>query len=257
MWPVRNESLKLVNAISPEHDRMRPSMIPSLIQSASLNQKNWNSFRMFELGRSYREDEKEFSKELSQLGYVIYDRKASPFLDAADAMEGLLNSLNLPFRIVSECNSSNTLIPENWPGLHPTDFLDIQVMGRSCGFISTIHPLVCRNFKIKGNLVLAMLDLTSFQDKEMKDKAKYKPLSRFPSSTFDCTVVADARTPVADIVKALGRLKMKELDWVRIADVFTLSEEQKSVTVRTSFSDPEKTLSGILLDRRKIKLWPL
>ena len=80
-WPVRNETLRLANAISPEHDRMRPSIIPSLIQSASLNQKHWSSFKMFELGRSYQEDEKAFSKELYQLGMVSYDRKDSPFLD--------------------------------------------------------------------------------------------------------------------------------------------------------------------------------
>ena len=88
----------------------------------------------------------------------------------------------------------------------------------------------------------------------MKDKTKYTPLSRFPSSTFDCTVVADSKTPVEDVVKALGRLKIKELDWVKIADVFTLNEEQKSVTVRTSFSDPEKTLSGDFIRQAEDKV---
>ena len=243
-WPERNETLVLKNAMSPEHDRMRPSMIPSLLQSAALNQKSWNSFRMFETGRAYREDPKEFSKERYQQGITYYDRKESPFLSLANTLEGLMNCLNLPYRITTGYNGNNPLLPEAWPGRHPSDYLDIQVMGKSCGFITTVHPLVCRNFKIKGQLVLAILDLTDFQDKTMKDKTKYKPLSRFPSSTFDCTVLTDTRTPVEDVVNALGRMKIKELDWVKIVDVFRLSDEQKSVTIRTSFSDPEKTLSG-------------
>ena len=243
-WPDKNEKLVLVNSMSPEHDRMRPSMIPSLLNTASLNQKTWSSFRMFEMGRSYIQDEKEFSKERYQLGVVFFDKKKSLFLEAADTLEGMMNSLNLPFRIASGYNKQNPLLPEEWPGRHPSDYLDIQVMGRSCGFITSVHPLVCRNFKIKGQLVMAVLDLTDFQDKKMKDKTKYKPLAKFPSSTFDCTVVAESRTPVEDVIKAMGRMKMKELDWVRIVDVFQLSEEQKTITVRTSFSNPDKTLSG-------------
>jgi len=78
----------------------------------------------------------------------------------------------------------------------------------------------------------------------MKDKTKYQPLDRFPSSQFDCTVVADAQTQVEEVVGILKSLKMKELDWVKVADVFVMSEEQKSVTLRMSFKDSEKTLTG-------------
>ena len=31
-WPEKNEKLVLVNSMSPEHDRMRPSIIPSLLE---------------------------------------------------------------------------------------------------------------------------------------------------------------------------------------------------------------------------------
>ena len=94
---------------------------------------------------------------------------------------------------------------------------------------------------------MAVIDLTDFMDQEMKDKTKYKPLDRFPSSLFDCTVVADAHTPVEDVVAALKKgLKMKELDRVKVVDVFTMSETQKSVTLRASFKDSEKDPYGRL-----------
>jgi len=243
-WPVKNESLVLVNAMSPESDRMRPSLIPSLLASAALNQKSYSSFRMFELGRSYIENSKTFSTERHQLGVVYFDKKKSPFMEVADILEGLMNTLSLAFKMVPGTNDRNTLYPSDWPGIHPYETMDIQVMGRSMGYIGTVHPLVCRNFKIKGNLVIAVLDLTDFQDHRMKDKTKYQPLDRFPSSQFDCTVVASAHTQAEDILSILKNLKMKELDWVKVADVFVMSEEQKSVTLRMSFKDSEKTLTG-------------
>ena len=62
-WPSKNDSLKLVNALSTDADRMRPSMLPSLLEAVALNQKNFDKFQFFELGRSYLEDTKTFSKE--------------------------------------------------------------------------------------------------------------------------------------------------------------------------------------------------
>ncbi len=244
-WPEKNEALVLANAMSPEADRMRPSLIPSLLAAGALNQKSFTSFRLFELGRSYLADEKDFSRERHQLGVLYYDRKESPFLELADRMEELMNLLNLNYRMVSGSNSKNDLYPEGWEGLHPEEVLDLQIMGRSRGFIATVHPLVCRNFKIKGNLVLAVLDLTDFEDQRMKDKTKYRPLDRFPSSLFDCTVVSEPHCPVENIVQALKKsLKIKELDWVKVAAVFILPDGRKAVTIRSSFRDPEKTLSG-------------
>ena len=243
-WPVKNESLILANAMSPESDRMRPSLIPSLLSAAALNQKTYSSFRFFELGRSFQEDPKDFSTERYQLGVVYFDKKKSPFLDLADSMEELMNSLNIPFRMVPGTNDKNPLYPEGWEGLHPYESMDIQIMGRSRGYLGTVHPLVCRNFKIKGQLVIGVLDITDFQNQRMKDKTKYQPLDRFPSSIFDCTVVADTHTPVEDVVKALKTMKMKELDWVKVVDVFIMSDTQKSVTLRSSFKDVDKTMSG-------------
>ncbi|MDA3956441.1 phenylalanine--tRNA ligase subunit beta [Oceanispirochaeta sp.] len=253
-WPEKNETLVLVNAMSPESDRMRPSLIPSLMASAALNQKSYSSFKMFELGRSYQEDVQDFSNERYQLGFVSFDKKNSPYLDVANRVEELMNSLNISYRMIPGKNDQNPLYPVDWAGIHPYETMDIQIMGRSRGYIGTIHPLVCRNFKIKGQLVIAVLDLTDFQDQRMKDKTKYQPLDRFPSSLFDCTVLAEAHTPVEDVVSALKTLKMKELDWVKVADVFVMSEEQKSVTLRMSFKDPDKTLTGDFIKEAEDKV---
>ncbi|MDC7221206.1 MAG: phenylalanine--tRNA ligase subunit beta [Spirochaetales bacterium] len=244
-WPVKNEKLTLVNALSPELSRMRPSMVPTLLEKAAQNQKNFPSFRLFEMGRSYVELEGEaYSQDRYQLGVVFFDKKESPFMDLLNVMQPLMSMLNLnaQFEPMNE-KFANPLIPADWAGVHPTEYLNIKVMGKNCGFVNTIHPVMTRQFKIKGNLAVAVFDITDFMERTIKDKTKYQALPKFPSSDFDCTVVADSRTPVGDILRVMNKLKIKEAESVKVVDVFKMSEEEKAVTIRTTFLDREKTLT--------------
>ena len=59
-----NEELILINSLSKDHDRMRPSLIPSILNSVALNQKTYNNFSLFELGRSYLPDSKKFLRDI-------------------------------------------------------------------------------------------------------------------------------------------------------------------------------------------------
>jgi phenylalanyl-tRNA synthetase beta chain len=255
-WSVKNEKLTLVNALSPELSRMRPSMVPTLLEKTAQNQKNFSSFRLFEMGRSYVELEGEaFSQDRYQLGVVFFDKKNSPFMDLMNVMEPLMSCLNLNAQFApADTKFPNPLIPADWPGVHPNDYVDIRVMGKTCGFVNTLHPVITGQFKIKGNLSLAVFDITDFMERVIKDKTKYQALPKFPSSDFDCTVVADAHVPVGDILSVMGKLRIKEAESVKIADVFKMSEEQKAVTIRTTFLDRDKTLTPEFLRQAEDKV---
>jgi len=243
-WDVMNENLVLANSLSPETDRMRPSLVPSLLEKAALNQKYHSQFRLFEMGRSYLESDKDFSEDRHQLGIIYFDKQESPFMDVLNLMGDLLESLSLKAQIQEPSPKfPNPLVASDWAGRHPHEFLDVRVMGKTCGFIGTIHPLMLRNFKLKGNLVMAVLDITDFMERPVADKTKYQPLAKFPGSTFDCTVVAETGVPVADVLSVLKKVKLKELEDTRIVDVYPLSEVQKTVTLRSWLIDREKTLT--------------
>jgi phenylalanyl-tRNA synthetase beta chain len=49
--------------------------------------------------------------------------------------------------------------------------------------------------------------------------------------------------PAVAALNALSVLKNKELKSKSIVDVFVMNETQKSVSIRTVFEDPEKTLA--------------
>ncbi|MGL1893803.1 MAG: phenylalanine--tRNA ligase subunit beta [Spirochaetaceae bacterium] len=255
-WDRLNENLTLANPMSTDRELMRPSLVPSILESVALNQKSFSKFGMFEHGRSYLEDSKNFSNERTQVILAYFDKKESRFLEARNVFENMMNITKIPYQIdLPNSKFPTPLLPKNWRGLHPNEQLDIRVMGRVAGTIFTVHPIVLRNFKIKGNLVLAVLDITDVESKPAKDKTKYTALSKFPSSTFDCTVSTDNKTNVVDVINATRKLKLKEMESVKVVDVFYPKDsEQKGVTIRAVFHDKDKTLTGDFIKEAEDKL---
>jgi phenylalanyl-tRNA synthetase beta chain len=240
-WLEKNDHLVLVNSLSVDHDRMRPSLIPSALEMVSQNQKHFDRFAFFELGRSYLD----FGKERSQLLIGLYSKDESRFVELENMLEKLLASLNISFNFAPKNEKfSNPVLPAAWLGLHPHEFLNIQVMGKFMGGVTTVHPMIMRSFKMKGQLTLALLDITDLEGREQKDKIKYSPIARYPSSSCDFTVVTDISTPAAMVLSVLHSLKQKEFKSKSILDVFVMNETQKAVSIRTVFEDLDKTLSA-------------
>ncbi len=248
-WPI-DEGLTLINALSKDHCIMRNSLAPSLLEAMSVNTKNYHNGRFFEIGRRYLSDKKEFRKEVSTLGIVFFDKEKSVFNSLADNVDGLLRSLNISFQFTGKHPKfKNESIDESWVGIHPHEFLNIQIMGKMKGVVFSVHPLVLKSFKIKGNVTMALIDIGHFEKNPIKNKMNYKPLPKFPNSKFDLTVMAPGDCGVGEVLTAAKKMKFKELESVEIFDVFTTSDNKKAVTLRATFSDPEKTLPTEVLDR--------
>ncbi len=252
-WPSRT-SLKLINSLSQEHDLMRPSLIPSLLEVCEVNTKNFERFRFFELGRAYTADEKSFSKEALHLGAVFVDKDKNPYVDMVNVITNLLSGLNVtPEFVERNAKFDNPLIPAEWIGNHPFEYQNIRVMGKFLGVVFSVHPLVLRNLKIKGNVTIAIFDLSMFENFSAKDKTKYKPLNKFPNSTFDWTVETNLETLASEVLNSCKKVKLKELKNVEVLDVFT-NENKKFLTMRATLADDERTLASEFLKQAEIAL---
>lgn len=244
-WQDMNEELVLVNALSKDADRMRPSLVPHALNTVAVNAKQFDSFNFFELGRSYLPDAKNFAVERSQLLIGSFNKKTPTFLEVINQVEKLLTSLNIPFDLTTEDGKfKNTLVSRDWVGAHPHEYINVRIMGKFHGVISSAHPMVLKNFKTKGFFSYAVIDLSDFQAREMKGSTKYKPISTFPGSRFDCTVMVESGVAAADTLKALKKLKIKEMTEAKIADVYVQDNGKKAVTVTVNFEDPTKTLDS-------------
>ena len=86
-------------------------------------------------------------------------------------------------------------------------------MGKIAGSIFTVHPIILRNFKIKGNLTIAVLDLTEIEQKEMKDKTVITSYSIHYTKLYD-----NIRSILREINLNEARLNLaeEELEFSRI-----------------------------------------
>ena len=248
-WPVFNENLVLANALTPAHDRMRPSMIPSLLEAAAENNKEHPGFRIFECGRSYAElDGEGYSRDLSQIGIVFQELSENPFIPLADTVEDLLPYLGLRGRLVAgDPARHHPLIPAAWPGTHPHEFLDIVIGGISEGAVVSIHPQIARAFKLKGKTALALIDLTGLSERPgapAHERAPFIPPDRFPGSDFDLTVVMPSHTHAAEAVETVQNMGKREIRSVGVLDVFPLENDRKALTLHIEFRDSEQTLDA-------------
>jgi len=254
-WGKMNEELILVNSLSKDADRMRPSLIPHALNTAAINAKQFNSFSFFEIGRAYLPDAKDFSTERHQILIGMYDKKETPFLKLLNTVEGLMGYLNISFDFSKDSGKfENLVIPKIWEGTHPHEYFNLRIQGKFLGACSTIHPLMLRNFKAKGFLSLAVIDIADIENRELKDKTKYAPISKFPGSRFDCTVVVEDNVSASDVLEALKQTKIKELTEKKIVDVYPMDAGKRAITISVTFEDDSKTLDADFLKESENKI---
>jgi phenylalanyl-tRNA synthetase beta chain len=249
----KSEVLELFNSISIDHSIMRPSMIPSFLSALELNSKYQDRFKAFEIGRVYSPSAN-FSNESNILCIGVYDRDSNPFVDLLNSSLSLLDSIGLSSEpALPNPKFKSSVLPVDWDGIHPVEHRDFRIVGKMIASIFSVHPLLLSKLKIKGHFSFFILDLTSIADLALKDKVKYRPLNKFPSSSFDWTVTADKDQYIADIVKAAQKVKMKELDSIEVLDIF-IQESKKYVTLRAVLADENGTLTTDFLKSAEASL---
>ncbi|ERP39096.1 phenylalanine--tRNA ligase subunit beta [Chitinivibrio alkaliphilus] len=254
-WHEKNESLTLKNALSRDHEIMRPSVVPSLLEMAGQNAKNFPRFSAFEIGRQYQNDKDNFSKEETVVTIALYDRNENRFIELRNLLEELIRYLAIPVTLNEPREKfPNALVHREWTGLHPYETLDIKTMGKNKGFLTTLHPLMARTFKIKGTLSMAVMSIQELQSLKPREKVRYTPLPKYPGSTFDCTLRTPHHTSADTVVRAVERLKIPHVISVKVADVFSLNDAEKAVTIQTSFLNPQGTLDHEFLETQQDKI---
>ena len=249
-WPSEGEGLKLLNAPSRDCDQMRPSLLPGLLKTVQQNAKREAEFRLFEIGRSYLPDGKDFRREISQLAVAFYQSGVSPFRDLANTLDRLMRACGYPIDWVErDAPFPTEVITLDWKGLHPFEFYHIRLMGKLKGALFSLHPSLARKLKLKGHLAVAILNLDSAEKVAVKNKIRYQPLPKFPATAFDYTVELGRKAPVAQVLTALKSLKIRELTKSTVVDVFEPKEgDFKYVTLRSHLQDKKKTLSSEALE---------
>ena len=241
-WPERNQDLILANPISCDHDRVRPSLIPSMLEKVGINAKTRDRFSMMEIGRTYHSGGEDFSREIPKLCVSVYDKNRS----LLSTLSGIIEQMAGFTGTSAVLNQPEETPVLQWEGCYSAQVLELGDRNARAGCVFTVHPGMLARFGIKGHVAMADINLSELKALISETRICYRAQPPYPSSDFDCTVLARATTHAADILKPLRPLmtQTREITNLKIVDIFEISTAQKAVTLRITFKGIHHTLTG-------------
>lgn len=231
------DNVKLLNSINPDHVVLRNCMIPTLLTVVNENKSFGTAYGVFEIARvvdGLKEDGT--CNERKKLGIVLFSRECSEktlFFRLRDML--CMLTANLRHKAISFAHVEAF---HNWQ--HPVNTSEISLDGVKLGFMSTLHPLTAIKIDKKAAIVCAEIDMDAFAAIG-KDELDYVEPSKFPGIDIDLTILTNPEVTYSKIEGILKANGGEYLNSVKVTDIY--DGIISSITLRLSFSSPEKTLA--------------
>ncbi len=238
-----DKELRLRNPLSMDLDRLRRSLIPNMMNFIKYNQRFYDNFDIFELGRVYLKEDRKSSDLVSEnfrtSGAVFMKKPENPvFFEAKAIAVGLLDKLRIKnYKLIPATNS----LP---PYAHPGRSMKVEVDGKEAGLIFEVHPEASLTFEFTGKAAIFDLDLNILFNAE-KTPVKFTELQKYPEVPFEISVVADKKTYSQDILSIVRKCDKNRITEAKVISIYEgsqLPDDKKSVSIKTIFASKEKTL---------------
>ncbi|MFA6091332.1 MAG: phenylalanine--tRNA ligase subunit beta [Elusimicrobiota bacterium] len=242
-------SAQIGNPLSDEQARLRTSLWPALLRAAAHNvDRGAQNLRLFEIGRVYAlgEDGKSVQEKTFLSALFLGESLARPhwrdktrpadFYDAKGLLELLLPASQAPM----PCEGGSIF--------HPKACVGASLNGAAMSWAGSLDPRLLAAFDLTGRPAAGLtVDLDALA--ELAGKAERRSpaaVSPFPSVVRDLSLLFPRTRSYGEIATALHGLSIAMLSRVELVDVFTgkgIAPEDRSLTLRLSFSSLERTLT--------------
>jgi len=228
------EFVRVLNPIASDQTHLRASLIPGIQKNIEDNARYFDDFRLFEVGVEIHKSESagELPAEIFHLCAVVYRREG----DAG----GLFDLKGLAETLAPGIETKPSAEPEVYE--HPARVADLVLSDQVVGRLFEFHP----GFVERGRAAVLDLNLDLLM-KLARRETRYSPLHRFPSSSFDLSVLAPFRAFSGDIERQLrshAGSNLEAIKWVREYSGHPLPDGLKSVSYRLTVGAPDRTLSS-------------
>lgn len=239
---TKKYAINIQNPLSEEYNLMRPTTVPSMMQTlaTNANKKNQN-VKLFDLSRSYKNIKQEvengevpLQEEILTIGMYGDD---VDFYSLKGIMENLLEAINVNrYEIEKETENAS---------YHPGRCANIKVGIDVVATLGEVHPEVLDNYMISKRAYLLEANISKLV-KYSKANKKYTEVPKFPAVERDIAVIVDESIEVGQIEKVIMKKAKKLLESMQLFDIYRnekLGENKKSVAYSLIFRDKNKTLS--------------
>ena len=246
---ISGEHFELENPNNESQNLMRRTLLPGAIQAGVLNQKNFEEFGLFEIGRVFF-PEKKGIEELRLAG-VYYNQsleKPKMFYKAKEKMEAVLKKVlkqEVEFKSIKELDNNF---------FHLTRTADIFISDIKLGKIGEISPDFSRENKIKKPLIIFELNFNEIY-KLQNQKQIFKKINKFPFVERDLAMFVEIKTEASEVKKIIKKVAGLILKEIQLFDIFEDNKNnKKSFAFHLKFGKENETLKGREVDERIKKI---
>jgi len=245
---AENKYVELRDSVIEGAVRMRPTLIPGLVESARVNFNQQNKdLRLFEVGRVFAshlgEDNLPTERELLSLlitGKETFDGRAMPgreldFYDAKGVVESALESAGITH---AEFNAADV------KHLRSGQSASISINGHPIGTVGRLNEEITGDYKFRQPVYVAEIDLQTVLA-EPRSPVPYAPLPRFPAIVRDVsfTVSRDVTFgQIRDVIRAQNVELCRAVKFVDVYEGKGMAANERSLTIRLEYRSDAGTL---------------
>lgn len=249
-----DEAFKLSNALSPDLQYFRMSVLPSLLDRVHMNVKaGYDHYAIFELGKSHMKgpedaDDPGLPKEFNTLAFVVtrtdkIAQKGAAYFDARAYLDQLAQDLGVA--ITYEKIDEAPTYPAAAPFDH-TRSARVYVGEKLIGVVGEFKSSVRKNLKLP--LATAGFEIAISPEVLKGKHTSYVPLSRFPSVQQDISLKVPANVSYAEVFSALTDqlIQTEMMTTLKPLDIYKRDDDSGYVqmTFRFTVASYEKTLKA-------------
>ncbi len=240
-------AVRLANPTSEESRCLRTTLLPGLLRSVALNERQRApGVALFELARVYEASGERLPQEAVVLAGVVSGARrlaawsapeqAWDFFHAKGIVESVFASFGLPAPAFSQVQG----LP-----FHPTRAAAVTVDGTAAGAVGELHPEVLTAWEIERPVIAFELALAPVLA-ALPERTKVQELGRFPSNFFDIAVVVNADLVSSEVEAIIREVGAPEVVNVRLFDVYEgdqIPEGKKSLAFALELRSKEATVT--------------
>lgn len=249
-----SRAYRLSNALSPDLQYYRTSVLPSLLDKVHANIKaGHDEFMLFEIGKIHDKElplnDENLPSEQTFVDGVYASKKpraGAPFYKARKLVERLLADLNIKVEF-KEIVESDADVPAPFDGQRSAWI--VAKNGDKLGIVGELSQAVRRNFKLPDYTAAFSLDVEKLQVCLAENREhNYRPLSRYPSTTRDISLKMQSAVDYALVYACAEEVarKHRELQ-IGITPIAIYQpkddDSTKTVTLSVKFTSAERTLA--------------
>ena len=247
-----SQAFQLSNALSPDLQYYRLSVLPSLLDRVHMNIKaGHDEFVLYEIGKAHNkkyhaDDDEGLPAEMEMLDAVYASKKAgegAPFY----YMRRLVQALALDYGFTLRFKPVTEAL--DYPLTAPFDLSRSALLetydGTFIGMIGELKQSVLKNFKLPAYTAAMSLDVENLAQSINTPRQTYTPLSKYPSVTQDLSLQVAGDTQYADVFAAVTESLNGDFD-VNVSPVAIYQPEnssEKTITLRFVATSHERTLN--------------